>query len=159
MSMMCPDQVVGPSPQMSSEETLLNIVGEGGRRRHCRIVGCGDWKTSLKSLVCHRDTNFLLSYPTSSYRVISHPFTLISGSPWHYLSPTPDPMLHCVIFISSYPEHYFPHMSLLTSHTLFISPVTDSFHSFPLSLFVKSSRTNMVCAHCTALNHGLYGVV
>ena len=108
--------------------------------------------------MCHRDTNFLLSYPTPSYRVISHPFTFISDSPQHYLSPTSDPTLYCVIIISSYPEHLFPHTSLFTSHALFISPVADSFHSFPLSLFGRSSRTNMVCAHRTALNHRLYSI-
>ena len=44
-SMTHPGQVVHPSPKMCGEETLLSIVGEGGRRRHCRIAGCGDWKT------------------------------------------------------------------------------------------------------------------
>ena len=157
-NMTHPGQVVCPSPQTCSKERLLSIVGEGGRRRHCRIVGCGNWKTSLKSLVCHRDTNFLLSYPAPSYQVISHPFAFISDSPRHYLGPTPDPKLYCAIFIPSYPEHYFPRMSLFISHTLFIYPVADSFHSSPLSLFVRSSHTNMVCVHCTALNHGLYSV-
>ena len=99
---------------------------------------------------------FILSCPVLSGHLSSLHF--ISDSPQHYLGPTLDPTLYCVIFISSYPEHYFPCTTLFTSHALFISPVADSFHSFPLSLFVRFSHTNMVCAHRTALNHGLYCV-
>ena len=108
--------------------------------------------------MCHRDTDFLLSYPAPSHQVISLPLAPRSDSPQHYLRPTPDPMLYCFYYYPTYPEHYFPRTSLFNSHTLFISLVTDSFHSFPLSLFVRSSHTNMVCAHRTALNHGLYSV-
>ena len=76
MSMMHLGQVVSPGPQASSKEVLLSIGRERGRRSHCRIVGVGDWKTSLRSLVCRRDTErpFILSCPVQ----LEHPSPLHS---------------------------------------------------------------------------------